>query len=95
METDVALLERLAQIDNEKTLNFIKNKKDLLGRHWSNIVPLFSFLKKHYSKQIIEKYIEENIIKNVHAADHIYLLGPGEAKVELKNKLEQDKHYQV
>src|SRR3989344_2909397 len=60
METDVALLERLAQIDNEKTLNFIKNKKDLLGRHWSNIVPLFSFLKKHYSKQIIEKYIEEN-----------------------------------
>ena len=31
--------------------NFIKNKKDLLGRHWSNIVPLFSFLKKHYSKQ--------------------------------------------
>jgi len=60
METDVALLERLAQIDKEKTLSFIKDKKGFLGRHWSDIVPLFSFLKKHYSKQIIERYIREN-----------------------------------
>lgn len=35
----------------------------------------------------------EAIVKNLHVADHIYLLGPGEAKIELKHRLEQDKHF--
>ena len=60
METDVVLLERLAQIDKEKTLIFVKNKKELLDGHWSDIVPLFNFLKKYYSAEIIKAYIKEN-----------------------------------
>ncbi|MBI2609492.1 MAG: hypothetical protein HYW47_07880 [Deltaproteobacteria bacterium] len=43
--------------------------------------------------QIQMKEYYETIIKNVHNADHIYLLGPGEAKIELKHRLEQNKHF--
>lgn len=60
METDAAILERLAQINKEDTLAFIKSKKDFLHAHWSDIVPLFAFLKKYYSVQIIKKYVQEN-----------------------------------
>lgn len=60
IETDVVLLERLAQIDKEKTLSFVKNKKDLLGRHWTDIIPLFSFLKKYYQAQTIKEYVRDN-----------------------------------
>src|SRR3989344_6151844 len=61
IETDAVLLERLAQIDKEKAFNFVKNKKELLiGRHWSNIVPLFNFLKKCYSSQVIKNYVRDN-----------------------------------
>ena len=61
IETDAVLLERLAQIDKEKAFNFVKNKKELLvGRHWSDIVPLFNFLKKCYSSQVIKNYVRDN-----------------------------------
>lgn len=60
IETDVVLLERLAQLDKEKAFNFIKEKRDLLGRHWSDIIPLFNFLKKYYSVQSIKDYIKDN-----------------------------------
>src|SRR3989344_1882712 len=60
IETDASLLERLAQIDQEKTLKFIKNRSDMLKQHWSNIIPLFNFLNKVYSKKDIESYIEAN-----------------------------------
>lgn len=61
IETDAVLLERLAQIDKEKTISFIKNKKELLiSRHWSDIVPLFNFLKKCYSSQVIKNYVKDN-----------------------------------
>ena len=54
------MLERLAQIDKEKTLSFVKNKKDLLNGHWSDIIPLFNFLKEYYSKNFIESYVRNN-----------------------------------
>src|SRR3989344_2330301 len=60
IETHVVLLERMSQIDKENTFKFIKNKKDLLNRHWSFIVPLFNFLKKVYTKDEIQNYIKEN-----------------------------------
>lgn len=60
IETDVVLLERLAQIDKEKALNFVKNKDGLLGRHWTDIIPLFNFLKKYYSHEVIKSYVENN-----------------------------------
>ena len=60
IETDIVLLERLAQIDKEKSLMFIKTKKELLGRHWTKIVPLFNFLKAYYPKHIIETYVKDN-----------------------------------
>ncbi len=60
IETDAILLERLAQIDKEKALSFVKNKKELLGGHWADIIPLFNFLKKYYSKQIIKDYVRDN-----------------------------------
>ena len=50
----------MSQIDKENTFKFIKNKKDLLNRHWSFIVPLFNFLKKVYTKDEIQNYIKEN-----------------------------------
>ncbi len=60
IEKDIILLERLAQIDKQKTFEFIKNKQDLLNRHWSNIIPLFNFLKNTYDKKEIENYIKIN-----------------------------------
>lgn len=60
IETHVELLERMSQIDKEKTFKFIKNKKDLLSRHWSYITPLFNFLKKVYDKNTIKSYVKEN-----------------------------------
>jgi len=60
IETHAELLRRMSQIDKQRTLSFIKNKKELLGRHWSDIIPLFNFLKEVYSKEEIEEYIYEN-----------------------------------
>lgn len=60
IETDVVLLDRLAKINKEKALSFVNSEKDLLGRHWTDIVPLFNFLKENYSKQTIEDYIKNN-----------------------------------
>ncbi|MBU3913056.1 MAG: SWIM zinc finger family protein [Nanoarchaeota archaeon] len=60
IETNVELLKRMSQIDKQRTLSFIKNKQDLLGRHWSHIIPLFNFLRQNYSKDEIEEYIYEN-----------------------------------
>ena len=60
IETDVVLLVRLAQLNKQKTFEFIRNKKDLLNRHWSYITPLFNFLKKNYDKKDIESYIKSN-----------------------------------
>jgi hypothetical protein len=60
IETHIKLLERMSQIDKENTFKFIKNKKDLLNRHWSYITPLFNFLKKVYNKDEIQNYIKEN-----------------------------------
>ncbi len=60
IEEHVSLLERLSQIDKQKTLKFINNKKELLRGHWTDIVILFKFLKKVYNKDAIKKYIKEN-----------------------------------
>ena len=60
IEEHVVLLERLSQIDKEKTLKFIKNKKELLVRHWTDIIILFNFLNKAYDRDIIKGYIQEN-----------------------------------
>lgn len=60
IEEHVSLLERLSQIDEQKTLNFINNKKELLKGHWTDIVILFNFLKKAYDKDTIKKYVKEN-----------------------------------
>jgi len=60
IETHIELLNRMFQIDREKTFNFINNKHDLFNRHWSYIVPLFNFLRKHYDKKEIEDYIKAN-----------------------------------
>ena len=60
IETHVELLERMSEIDKARTLQFVKNKKDLLHRHWSYIIPLFSFLRKICGKKEIEQYIREN-----------------------------------
>ena len=60
IETDIILLERLAQIDKNKALSFVNNKKDLLGRHWSDVIPLFNFFKEYYSTQIIRNYVLRN-----------------------------------
>lgn len=56
----VALLERLSQLDKQKTLKFISERKELLKRHWSDIIVLFSFLKKVYDQSTIKEYIEKN-----------------------------------
>lgn len=60
IEKDVVLLERLAQIDKRKALEFINENRSLIQRHWSDVVILFNFLKKTYDKRIIKKYIEKN-----------------------------------
>ncbi len=60
LEEHVVLLDRLFEIDQKQTLIFIKNKKDLLGRHWSDIVLIFRFLKKNYNKKTIKDYIVKN-----------------------------------
>ena len=60
IEEHKALLDRLFEIDNKRTLALIQNNKNILGRHWSDIVIVFKFLKKHYDKNTIKKYIENN-----------------------------------
>ncbi|MEK6936151.1 MAG: SWIM zinc finger family protein [Nanoarchaeota archaeon] len=60
LEEDIILLERLAQINNRKTLSFINSKKELLKRHYSDVVVLFKFLKKVYDYNTIKTYIEKN-----------------------------------
>ena len=60
LQMHIALLDRLFDIDKEKTLVFIKNKKDILRRHWPNVLMIFRFLKRHYDKETIKKYIESN-----------------------------------
>ncbi len=60
LEEDIPLLERLAQIDKQKTLNFINSKKELLRKHYSDVVILFKFLKKVYDYNTIKSYIEKN-----------------------------------
>lgn len=60
IETDVALLERLVQMNKQKTFEFIKNKQSLLNRHWRDIIQLFNFLRSVYDKKEIEDYIKAN-----------------------------------
>ncbi len=60
LEEHFVLLNRLFEINKNKTLAFIKNKKDILGRHWTDIIIIFRFLKKHYDANTIKKYVENN-----------------------------------
>ena len=60
IEDDIVLLERLAEIDKQKTLNFINSKKELLRRHYSDVVILFRLLKKIYDYNTIKDYIGKN-----------------------------------
>lgn len=60
LEEHSVLLNRLFEIEKVKTLMFIQNNKDILRRHWSDIVIIFRFLKANYDKSIIKKYVEKN-----------------------------------
>jgi len=60
LEEHKILLDRLFEIDNKRTLALIQNNKIILGRHWSDIVLIFKFLKKHYGASTIKRYIENN-----------------------------------
>lgn len=60
LEGHIVLLDRLFELDKKQTLMFIKSKKDILERHWSDIALIFRFLKKNYDRTIIKSYIESN-----------------------------------
>lgn len=60
IEKDVALLERLAQIDKQRTFQFICGKTKLFRGHWSEVIVLFNFLKRNYEKGKIKRFIEKN-----------------------------------
>ena len=59
IDKDVVLLERLAQIDKNRTFEFVSNN-NLIQRHWSDVVVLFNFLKKSYDNKTIRAFIEKN-----------------------------------
>jgi len=61
LDRDIALLERLMQIDKKRTFNFIRNENEFIKRHWSDAVMIFKLLKNNFDEGLIKEYIEENV----------------------------------